>query len=52
MSAAFPPRTLPEQAADWLRRRLEWEDILDALRAAERGERPTARPRQREPAAA
>jgi len=52
MSAAFPPRPIPEEARDWLRRRLDWEEILDALRAAQRGERPTARARQREPAAA
>ena len=52
MSAAFPPRPVLEQARDWLRNQLEWEDILDALRAEQAGEHPAARPRQREPAAA
>ena len=52
MSAAFPPQTDDARARDWLRRQLEWEDVLDALRDARRVELPAARPPQREPAAA
>jgi len=49
---AFPPRPDREQARDWLRRQLEWEAVLDALRDARFGDAPAARPPQREPAAA
>jgi hypothetical protein len=52
MTAAFPPQPDEERARDWLRRQLQWEDVLDALRDAHRGERPAARPQRREPAAA
>jgi hypothetical protein len=52
MSAKFPPRPADERARDWLRKQLEWEAILETLRAARRGERRPAASRQREPAAA
>jgi hypothetical protein len=52
MAATFPPPPDDEQARDWLRRQLEWEATLDALRHARRGERPATRRREREPAAA
>ena len=52
MTAAFPPQPDADRARDWLKRQLQWEDVLDALREAGRGERPAARPQQREPAAA
>jgi hypothetical protein len=52
MSAAFPPRPGHEQARDWLRRQLEWEALLAALRDARRVKHPASRRRQRESAAA
>jgi hypothetical protein len=52
MSAAFPPRPDHEQARDWLKRRLAWEDLLTALRAGQRGEEVAAERDLREAAAA
>ena len=52
MSAAFPRRPVDERALDWLKKQLEWEAMLDALRYARRGERPAVRTRQGVPAAA
>jgi hypothetical protein len=52
MTATFPPQRDDEQALHWLRHQLQWEELLDALRHARRGERPAAGRRQREPAAA
>jgi hypothetical protein len=51
MTAAFPPQPDDDRARDWLRRQLEWEGVLDALRLACRGE-PPEDPGQRESAAA
>jgi plasmid stability protein len=52
MSAAFHPRSDREQAREWLRRRLDWENVLAALRAAQRVEAQTVDRDLREPAAA
>jgi hypothetical protein len=52
MPATFSPRPVDERARDWLRKQLEWEAMLDALRGARRHEASAALPRQREPAAA
>jgi hypothetical protein len=51
MTAAFPPQADDERARDWLRRQLQWETVLDALRDAHRREPPDDRGLQ-EPAAA
>jgi hypothetical protein len=39
-------------ALDWLKRCLEWEEILNALRATARGDVPLPDDGQQEPAAA
>jgi hypothetical protein len=41
-----------ERAREWLKRRLEWEGILSALREASRGDRPAPVTHRREPTAA
>jgi len=51
MAAAFPPQADDDRARDWLRRQLQWEGVLDALRDAHRGDPPDDQ-RRREPAAA
>jgi hypothetical protein len=52
MSAAFPPRPDHEQAREWLKRQLEWEDVLTWLRREPRHEAAFADRDLREPAAA
>ena len=45
-------RTDDEQALRWLKRSLEWEEILTALRDAGDGRQSQPAPQRREPAAA
>ncbi len=46
------PSADEERARRWLQRRLEWEDILAALRDAGRGRCAAPEPAEQEPAAA